>query len=246
MMNTKNRNLNVECVSSSPFPVPVWNQPFHLNFLNNSKLIGNVLIIKNISEYNKEKYVCSAFNKYGTSLMIYKLVFNTFNNEFQFYLSRFLSKTNINNETYENRILDHNLENGAKTGKKPSDFSIAKLNDRFILQCPIKYDEKNKENNYSVLWYKSDIFDFLPKSSIKTRSGNLYISKIGVNDFGAYTCEHNSLKHEIYLNKLDYIPLLNEKNSFISFNISNILYSNSSIFRIELSFKNFQDNGILF
>jgi hypothetical protein len=218
-LNKNHSNLNVKCISPSTKLLPLWKRTVHFNFLNFTKIAGNVIKIDQVSQQHIDNYICSISNEYGTSILSYRLDFDTFYNEFQFFLIRFQSKTKNDDLNNYDINLSYSLT-------KNVEFLLSELNNPLVLQCPIR--------NSKVKWHKSDhLFKYMIPN---TNTGDLFIPKMSLNNYGKYTCEYNNFNHSIIVEKEDKIPYLNEKNSFIALNIKKFI-QDSNIFKIELSFQ---------
>ena len=221
-LNKNTPKLDVACVSSYSNILPLWKRAVHVNFLNFTKITGNLLTINQITQQHIDNYVCSVANEYGTSILTYRLDFDKFYNEYQFYITRFQSKTKNDNINKYDVNFSYHLNSNVE-------FLLAELNNPLVLQCPVR--------NSKIKWHKSE--HFYKYMIPNTNTGDLFIPKMSLDDYGKYICEYNDFKHSINVEKVDRIPYLNEKNSFIAFNITNFI-QDSNIFKIELAFQLFK------
>jgi hypothetical protein len=221
-LNKHMRNLDVTCISPTSKLSPLWKRDVRINFLNFTKMSGNVLKIDQVNQQHIDNYVCSVSNEYGSSTLTYRLDFDKYNNEFQFYLTQFQSKT----KHHDMNDINVSLSNRFALN---SDFLLAELNSPLVLQCPIR--------NSKIKWHHTGhLFKYMIPN---TNTGDLFISKMSLNNYGKYICEYNDYKHLIDVEKVDKIPYLNEKDSFITLNITDIVQGLNS-FKVELTFQLFK------
>ena len=175
------------------------------SFFNNSEIASQrVLEIDPKLIGNEGDYACTANNKFGKSVLTFRLFREESTNEFHFYMRSLSSVPMIQIEepNFELPILDYNLleTRTLNNYRLSNDIVVANIFRPLLLRCPPNLSlDASLTSVLPVKWFKSGKkLDY----SLVAPSGNLFISEVQNEDFGKYTCKADNKFYEINLEQI--------------------------------------------